>query len=153
MKKVAFVDTAHDVFKDRERWVGFSAGVPLRFAYADSLIAYWVRVMGLVCLKVDIDHKRIPALKRLQSRLARANFSLVWLVKEPSPSGRGWHLWAGVTPQPKNAVEMVCLQLILGSDVLRESYNLNRARQVDHDKVPDWWCGRWNVFYSKAGNE
>lgn len=117
---------------------------------ARDLINHWVRVQGLVCLKVDHDSLRPVSVTRLQNRLARAAFTLVWLVREPSPSGRGWHVWAGVSPQPRNAVEMVCLQLIFGSDVLREAYNLNRARHVDSGKVPDWWRGSWNVFYKKG---
>lgn len=122
----------------------------LRGFSARELINHWVRVQGLVCLKVDYDHRRPPSVTRLQNRLSRAAVTLVWLVREPSPSGRGWHVWAGVSPQPRNATEMVCLQMILGSDILRESYNLNRARHVDSARVPDWWRGRWNVFYRKG---
>jgi hypothetical protein len=46
-------------------------------------------------------------------------------------------------------VEVVALQLLLGSDPLREAYYIARARAVDAGEVSRFWrqLKRWNVFY------
>jgi len=109
------------------------------------------RAQAVPVLKLDLDGKQLHTLDWMRRRLDRANRVLkAWLVEE-SPSGRGWHQWVIVYPHPTSALEMVALQLLLGSDPLREAYNINRARAVDFSgHVPDWWRARWNVFYRRA---
>lgn len=97
-----------------------------------------------------MDGARPLTVAKLVGRLARANRRLVALGQSRSPSGKGWHLWVTVDPAPMTAVEVVALQLICGSDVNRECYNLNRARRVDAGQVPPPFDRSWNVFYRKA---
>jgi len=101
-------------------------------------------------LKVDVDHARPLTVAVMVGRLARANRRLVALGQSRSPSGKGWHLWVRVAPQPKSAVEVVALQLLLGSDPHREAYNLNRARRVDAGEIRGRFAKTWNVFYREA---
>lgn len=44
---------------------------------------------------------------------------------------------------------MVALQLLFGSDPLREAYCLNRARRIDHGDVTGYWAkdDNWDVLY------
>lgn len=44
-------------------------------------------------------------------------------------------------------METVALQLLFGSDPLREAYCFNRARHVDAGRVSDYWANNWNVLY------
>lgn len=99
-------------------------------------------------LRIDLDGRRLP-LRVLMERLARANRRIVALGERQSPSGRGWHQWIHVRPAPRSAQEIVMLQLLLGSDPLREAYNMVRARAVDERKVSRYWRvrDRWNVLY------
>lgn len=101
-------------------------------------------------LKVDVDQGHRPlSLKQLVVRLARANRRLVAVGQWRSPSGTGWHRVILVRPAPRSAMEVVALQLLLGSDPYREAYNLNRARQVDAGAVPRRWRRQWNVLYGR----
>jgi len=99
-------------------------------------------------LRLDLDGQRLP-LVELVRRLARAQRTLVALGERRSPSGRGWHQWLVVRPAPRSALEIVALQLLLGSDPLREAYNLNRSLAVDGGHVSRYWRtrDRWNVLY------
>lgn len=99
-------------------------------------------------LRIDLDGRRLP-LRVMMARLARANRRLVALGERRSPSGRGWHQWIQVRPAPRSAIEIVALQLLLGSDPLREAYNIVRALAVDGKQVSRFWrCqDRWNVLY------
>jgi hypothetical protein len=49
-----------------------------------------------------------------------------------------------------SALELVALQLLFGSDPLREACNLTRARLVDTRRVSAWWRARWNTFYDTS---
>jgi hypothetical protein len=102
-------------------------------------------------LRLDVDTRRPLRQAELVDRLRRACRRLVWLSYRRSPSGRGWHLEAAVSPAPRTAVELVALQLLCGSDPHREAYNVNRARAVDSGAVSRYWSkpSRWNVFYSQ----
>lgn len=99
-------------------------------------------------LRIDLDGRRL-SLREMMGRLARANRRLVALGECRSPSGRGWHQWIHVRPAPRSALEIVALQLLLGSDPLREAYNLVRAFAVDEKRVSRYWRtrDRWNVLY------
>lgn len=99
-------------------------------------------------LRIDLDGKRLP-LHEMIGRLARAGRRLVAVGERRSPSGRGWHQWIQVRPCPRSALEIVTLQLLLGSDPQREAYNLVRAQAVDAKRVSRFWRSgdRWNVLY------
>lgn len=99
-------------------------------------------------LRLDLDGARLPLLEIVR-RLARAQRRVIALRETRSPSGRGWHQWILVRPAPRSAVEIVALQLLLGSDPLREAYNLCRAQAVDLKQVSRYWRvrDRWNVLY------
>lgn len=141
-----------------------SGGVGKRVAFVDpkvaesfdgaksdpvALIRWWTRVLHYAVIKLDFDTSRRPTVARMIDRLTRARLHLDWVVLARSPSGRGWHAWVGVFPPPKNAVQTVALQAILGSDPRREAYNFNRAFMVDAGQVPDWYQGQWNIFYRR----
>lgn len=106
-------------------------------------------------LRVDVDAPRPVPLVELIDRLRRASRRLVWLSQVRSPGGKGWHLEACVTPRPRSAMEVVALQLLLGSDPHREAYNVNRARHVDAGHVPPFWRSpaAWNVLYQTSGGK
>ena len=99
-------------------------------------------------VRCDYDRRRPPALERVIWLLARAGYRLRWWSECRSPSGTGWHVECAVTPTPRSCLEVVALQLVLGSDVAREACNLTRARQVDTKRVRGWWARRWNVLYA-----
>jgi hypothetical protein len=46
-------------------------------------------------------------------------------------------------------VEVVALQLLFGSDPLREAYCLNRAVQIDRGAVRGYWARNFNVLYRR----
>ena len=61
-------------------------------------------------------------------RLERAGYELVaWCFEQ---STNGWHAKAELRPAPRSPMEIVALQAICGSDPLRESCNVQRAREV-----------------------
>lgn len=103
-------------------------------------------------IKIDVDSRHCLPLDELVERLRAANRKLVALAQWRSPSGKGWHMVAIVSPSPKSAVETVALQLILGSDARREAYNLNRAIAVDEGKASKFWRDRWNVLYGRKND-
>lgn len=99
-------------------------------------------------VKVDYDAGVRPLPRReIAFRLMRAGFTLKRLVKRRSPSGTGWHLVASVRPRPRNATEVVVLQLLLGSDPRREACNFRRARILR--RMPSWAREQFNVLYGK----
>lgn len=97
------------------------------------------------------------------ARLQRAGFSITgWSW---SNSTNGWHVKIRLAPQPESPLETVALQALLGSDPLRESCNVQRAREVDAwerhyagDDTPagqaaiQFWRDRWNVLYRPNPN-
>lgn len=97
-------------------------------------------------LKLDYDAAPLP-FPELARRLERAGRTIVRATQFPSPSGRGWHGLVLLDPAPSTAMETVALQLLCGSDPLREAYNIERARLVDTAAVPRFWRERWNVLY------
>jgi hypothetical protein len=99
---------------------------------------------GLLLLDIDRGVP-VPKVGRLCLLLRRAGYRPVWLMQKRSRSGKGWHLVLKVTPRPKSATEVVALQAILGSDVMREACNLRRA--VLLPMMPRWARKMWNVLY------
>lgn len=99
-------------------------------------------------LKIDIDGRRRLPLVELIERARRAFVTIVTVVEQRSPSGRGWHQWITIDPPAASAVEVAALQLLFGSDPYREAYVLHRARRVDAGELPPFFAARFNVFYS-----
>lgn len=104
---------------------------------------------GIAIIKLDYDAERLSS-ELLEQRAERACVTIRSVTIRKSPSGRGWHVELEVSPAPSSAMEAVALQLLFGSDPLREAYNINRARKVDRGNVPAFWRGRWNVLYRGA---
>lgn len=108
------------------------------------------RVLVTVKLDHDAHNSRRLALAEMVRRAERANLTIEWLHERRSASGRGWHrvvqVWA--TDQV-SASQLVALQLLFGSDPLREAYNFNRALAVDGGRAPDYWQAQdaWDVLY------
>jgi hypothetical protein len=101
-------------------------------------------------LKVDWDADSEPLTRGLMDwRLRRAGFRIVKLVQRPSPSGKGTHVVVRVSPRPASFETVVALQLLLGSDPMREACNLRRARLVR--RMPKWARQHVNVLYMKPG--
>ena len=124
-------------------------------ASADNAAVRKAVVSALLPLKLDVDNGRPLPLGVVMARLRRAGRRVLRLAEERSPGGHGWHVWVWVSPPPRTAVEVVALQLLLGSDPLREAYYIARARAVDAGQVARYWrvFKRWNVFYREgAGN-
>jgi hypothetical protein len=104
-------------------------------------------VVPLIGAPVDPDWKVAESI--LTRRCYRAGF--VVMEFEHTGSTNGWHVKMRVHPRP-DPVAAVALQAILGSDPLRESCNLQRARALDEwTKKPTpggaFWGPRWNVLY------
>lgn len=99
-------------------------------------------------LRLDIDQGRRPlTIGRLCWLLRRAGYRVVWLSQVRSPSLKGWHCEALLSPEPQTAIEVTALQAICGSDAAREACNLTRARHVDRGTVSPYWVERFNVLY------
>lgn len=97
-------------------------------------------------VKVDVDQGDTPLSRGLMDwRLRRAGFRIVRLVKRRSPSGKGWHLVVRVAPRPESFAVVVALQLLLGSDPMREACNLRRA--IVLPRMPAWARKHVNVLY------
>ena len=64
----------------------------------------------------------------LAARLSRAGYAVTAFSFEPSTNG--WHGKVELSPAPKSPMEIVALQAVCGSDPLRESCNVQRAREV-----------------------
>jgi hypothetical protein len=62
----------------------------------------------------------------------------------------GWHVTVRVARRI-NALSVVALQAIMGSDPRREAFNLMRVRNLR--SVAPFWRGRWNVFYTRHNRE
>lgn len=102
-------------------------------------------------LKIDVDPGQpLLPVQEMRNLLERAGFQLLSRVKERSGSGKGWHVYVYVAPQPTNT-EMVALQAILGSDRYREACNVGRVRTLAtlRGGFGTYWSSpdRWNVFY------
>jgi hypothetical protein len=104
---------------------------------------------ALLPLKLDVDGARPLPVGVMMARLRRAHRRVLRTAEQRSPSGTGWHVWVWVSPPPRTAVEVVALQLLLGSDPFREAYYIGRARAVDAGEVSRYWrqLKRWDVFY------
>jgi len=104
-----------------------------------------------VMLKIDVDRLRGRLSKDELWRRARiAQLELVGVTDVRSPSGRGWHRYIVVRPAPQTALEVVALQLLFGSDPIREAMNFVRARLVDRKEVSAFWRARWNTLYETS---
>lgn len=102
-------------------------------------------------IKVDVDRARGRLSKdELWRRAKIAQLELVGVTDVRSPSGRGWHRYIVVRPAPQTALEVVALQLLFGSDPLREAFNITRARLVDAKQVSAFWRKRWSTFYETS---
>lgn len=101
-------------------------------------------------LKLDHDaHAPRLSLAELVKRARRARLTLVALGERRSPGGRGWHRWLIVRPAPRTAMAVVALQLLFGSDPLREAYVFNRAVLVDRGVTSKYFRHNFNVLYRR----
>ena len=102
-------------------------------------------------IKVDVDRARGRLSKdELWRRAKIAQLELVGVTDVRSPSGRGWHRYIVVRPAPQTALEVVALQLLFGSDPIREAFNITRARLVDRKEVSAFWRARFNTLYETS---
>lgn len=113
--------------------------------------------MTAAFVKVLVDHDarngRRLSLRELVRRAERAGLTIRTLLQRRSPSGRGWHRCIFVDPEPETCAQVVALQLLFGSDPLREAYCYNRARMVDAGQVVAYWREQdaWDVLYARPG--
>lgn len=105
-------------------------------------------------IKVDVDtlRGRLSG-EELAARAVCAKVRIVQVDDRRSPSGRGWHRRITVEPAPRTAMETVALQLLFGSDPVREAFNVQRARLVDGGKVSKFFAQRWNRLYVTSGGK
>lgn len=97
----------------------------------------------MTLLYLDIDGK-LP--RGLEARIAMMCRHWQWPIEAVrlDKTRRGWHVIIGVRKR-LNAVSIVAAQAILGSDPMREMFNLTRARRLRF--VGPYWQKRWNVLY------
>lgn len=106
--------------------------------------------LGRNWLKIDVDEGHKPlSVGELQCRFNRAGVKVLTIGQWRSPSGKGWHVVVELDREPDSATEIVALQMLAGSDLRRESYNMNRARHVDASSRSGYWDERWNVLYGR----
>lgn len=102
-------------------------------------------------LRIDYDSPDdVPSKLVIKRRLGRAGYQLKKMTRTMSPSGRGVHLRITLDRAPMSPFEVVALQAILGSDPVREAYNLVRVRAMMKKGLPAFWCDRWNVLYTES---
>lgn len=102
-------------------------------------------------LKIDVDRPRGRLSRAALLQRARiAGVELLGVTDVRSPSGRGWHRYLAVRPAPRTAIETVALQLLFGSDPIREAFNLTRARLVDRGQVSKFFAARFNTLYATS---
>lgn len=94
------------------------------------------------CGKFDLTRGIAVVAKRLEV----AGYRVAAWSEWPSPSGLGLHVRIVLDKPVGSAVELVALQLIAGSDPMREAFNLTRVRNLD--TLPEFWQERWNVLYT-----
>lgn len=100
-------------------------------------------------LKLDLDPGQpVYTLGHLIMLLERAGYRVLWLRQEWSRSRKGQHIMLQLTPNPTDAMEVVALQAVLGSDRYREAANVLRARMLP--RVSPFWRRRFNVLYDPA---
>ena len=104
-------------------------------------------------LYIDIDEQHSSdRVTQLQNEIYRVS-SMIQVhleLKVVHPTARGFHaIVEAAWPDFKSIepLETVCLQLLLGSDPKRETFNLLRAHNLGD--APAFWQDRWNVLYSE----
>lgn len=90
----------------------------------------------------------MPTVAQMRARLETAGYKAEWWTEQKSPSGKGLHIIITLDRPTSSPTETVALQAILGSDPMREAYNLTRVRNLS--SVPEWWRSRWNVLYHQS---
>lgn len=93
----------------------------------------------------DAESDRLP-IARVRALIERAGHDVKRWERRKSPSTKGWHLRIELRKKPA-AMEVVALQLLLGSDPLREASNIRRAKGLR--RAPLFWRHRWNVLYTR----
>lgn len=99
-------------------------------------------------VKLDVDRAKAPTVMRLVRLCDRAGITINWLRQSRSPGGKGWHIVLDVSPRPRTAMEVVALQVVLGSDPWREAVSVQRARVFP--VAPSFMRDRWNVLYTRG---
>lgn len=95
-------------------------------------------------LRLDYDRPRLP-----RDVFTRAVNALRWLRLRAVAfvcrrTARGWHVKIAVSRR-LNALSVVALQALLGSDPKREVFNLLRARALR--RAPPEWRSRYSVLF------
>lgn len=106
---------------------------------------------------LDIDEKQTPERIEMLNETIRRVSSMLHCRLElvaVHDTARGFHAivnanWSDA--KPITPLETVCLQLLLGSDPKRETFNFLRARNLGD--APAFWRDRWNVLYSEKITE
>lgn len=129
----------------------------LDYDSADAVPGY--RLVGGVALPDQANAHHI-----IRKRLARAGYKVTaWSFER---STNGWHAKVSLDRPPDSPMEVVALQAVCGSDPLRESCNVQRARMAEHvadsaahpdatrveRDAADFWLQRWNVLYRPNPN-
>lgn len=98
----------------------------------------------------DLDEKRFA----VHVKMIASMCSITLETKAIHKTERGIHViltaeWSD--KQPITPTEIVCLQILLGSDFKREAFNLLRAHNLGD--APAFWQDRWNVLYTEKVKE
>jgi hypothetical protein len=89
----------------------------------------------------DYDTEQCPSLRRVW-RVAQ-RLGIEPLAVEYAKSKRGWHV-AVIWNREFSPAETVAMQLLLGSDVHRETFNLGRVLSGGAEST-----NRWNLLFSR----
>ena len=110
--------------------------------------------MRFLYLDFDDLHLDVEALETRIDEIADMTQTEMELLEVLS-TARGYHIvvtahWrqqGAEAPKQLEPMEIVCLQLLLGSDPKREAFNLQRAHVLGD--APAFWRDRWNVLHSE----
>jgi hypothetical protein len=100
-------------------------------------------------LMLDFDTPEVPT-RALERRMLLLQRIMAWRIAGYAVyrTRRGWHVTIHVArPARIDARLVVGAQLYLGSDPIRELFNMHRVAQWRH--LNAYWRARWNVLYEE----
>ena len=103
----------------------------------------------MTLLYLDFDDS-LP--ERLEDRIAHLCRLCRWplVAVRLDRTRRGWHVVVGVR-RILHPAAIVAAQAILGSDPMRETFNLVRVQKLN--AVSAYWRARWNVLFSSHAKQ
>jgi hypothetical protein len=98
---------------------------------------------GTTNLFIDIDGRTKADFPGMCNTLCKCGVQPLQLRGKRSPSGKGYHVVIRVRGT-FSKFAIIALQLLCGSDAMREAQNFRRGQLA-----PKEWGEKWNVLYKK----